>query len=270
MAEKKRGPMLVGVIIVITAAIGAASWYSSSFKRGLTDDQILERLSSDASPRDVQHALAQLEERLSPRYEGRERFRDAVVALVASEHVEIRRQVAWVMGREPADAYREGLARLLADDDAGVRLNAACSLSNFNDPRARPTLLNGLRAFDVPAPASGNLDIRVKAGEPASLGAALGVVEAGDETFDLRTPMNGFVERLPKGKSGSVNKGETVLVIAPDSKVIRNVLVALRFVGTLEDVARLTPYAEGTVERIGEEAAAEARTAIAAIQKRGK
>lgn len=268
--DKKRGPLMVGIIIVATAGIGAASWFSSSFDRGLTDDQILERLDPGAPPRDVQHALTQLEERLGPRYEGRERFREPVAALARSEHVEIRRQVAWVMGREPAEVYRERLARMLVDEDAGVRLNAACSLSNFNDPRARPRLLEGLGSFEVVAPASGSLDMKVKAGEPASLGAALGVVETGDGSVDVRTPMNGFVARLPKGKTGRVIKGEAVLVVAPDPKVVRNVLVALRFVGRLEDLPRLEPFAEGAVDRMGDDVAREAQTAIAAIKTRGK
>ncbi|MAB88314.1 MAG: hypothetical protein CMJ90_02500 [Planctomycetes bacterium] len=261
---------MVAIVIVVTAGIGAASWFSSSFKRDLTDDEILARLEPGVSPRDVQHALSQLEGRLGPSYEGRDRFREPLVALVDSEYVEIRRQIAWVMGREPAEVYREGLARMLADNDAGVQLNAACALSNFNDPRARPRLLAGLTSFEVAAPASGSLDIKVKAGDPASLGAALGVVETADGSVDVRTSMSGFVERLPRGNNGEVDAGEAVLVVAPDPKVVRNVLVALRFVGRLEDVSHIEPFASGAVTRMGEDVAEEARAAIAAIKGRGK
>jgi len=268
--DKKRGPWLVAIVIVATAGIGAASWFSSSFKRDLTDEEIITRLDPGAPPRDIQHALSQLEGRLGPDYEERGRFREPVVALVDSEYVEIRRQIAWVMGREPAEVYREGLARMLVDRDAGVRLNAACSLSNFNDPRARPRLLEGLASFEVVAPASGSLDIKVKAGDPASLGAALGVVETADGSVDVRAPMSGFVERLPRGESAEVAEGDAVLVIAPDPKVVRNVLVALRFVGRLEDVPFLEPFAAGSVARMGDDVAKEAQTAIAAIKKRGK
>ncbi|NRA95675.1 MAG: HEAT repeat domain-containing protein [Planctomycetes bacterium] len=268
--EKKRGPLLVAIVIVATAGIGALTWYRNSFKQDLVCDQILERLDPESPPRDIQHALSQLEERLGPGYEGRERFREPVVVLASSEHVEIRRMVAWVMGREPAQEYRAGLVRMLADEDVGVQLNAACSLSNFNDPRARPRLLGGLGSFEVGAPASGTLDIKVEVGEPASLGAALGVVETSAEPVDVRTPINGFIEGLPKGKDAQVKKGDAVLVVAPGPKVISNILVALRFVGLLEDVPRLEPFASGTVERMGDDVAKEAQTAIAAIKKRGK
>ena len=270
--DKKRGPLLVTIVILATAGIGVLTWYINSFQRYLTDEQILEHLDPEieAPPRSIQHALEQLYARLGSDYEGRERIRKPVVALADSEHVEIRRMVAWVMGCDETEVYRAGLARMLADEDAGVQLNAACALSNFNDPRARPRLLEGLGLFEVGAPVSGTLDIKVEVGEPASLGAALGVVETSAEPVDVRTPINGFIAGLPKGKDAQVKKGDAVLVVAPGPKVISNILVALRFVGLLEDVPRLEPFASGTVERMGDDVAKEAQTAIAAIKKRGK
>ena len=82
--------------------------------------------------------------------------------------------------------------------------------------------------------------------------------------------MSGFVERLPRGNNGEVDAAEAVLVVAPDPKVVRNVLVALRFVGRLEDVSHIEPFASGAVTRMGEDVAEEARAAIAAIKGRGK
>ncbi|MEE2711467.1 MAG: HEAT repeat domain-containing protein [Planctomycetota bacterium] len=270
--EKKRGILMVTLVILATAGIGALTWYINSFQRYLTDEQILEHLDpeTEAPPRSIQHALEQLYARLGSDYEGRERFREPVVALADSEHVEIRRMVAWVMGCDETEVYRAGLARMLADEDAGVQLNAACALSNFNDPRARPRLLEGLGLFEVGASVSGTLDIKVEVGEPASLGVALGVVGTGDRSVDVRTPMNGFVEGLPKGKTAEVGRGEAVLVVAPGPKVILGVLRGLRFVGRLEDVPRLEPFASGAVTRMGDDIAEAARAAIAAIKQRGK
>lgn len=268
--DRNKGPLLLMGILILTAVIGVASWYSSSFKRALTDEQIIERLEA-GEPRDIQHALSQLEERLSFRYEGRERFRAPVVALANNEHVEIRRQVAWVMGREPAPIYRETLTLLLADPDLGVRNNAACSLSNFYDPLARPVLLKGLEAFDILAEADGTLDLKLDVGDAASLGTGLGSIKNGEgEGIPVRTPLNGFIEALPKGKDGDVVVGDVVARISPDPQIVVNLLTALGAVATLDDVPKLQAYASGGVERMTPEVEAAAKAAIAAVKKRGK
>ena len=269
--KRKRSPLLLIVIIVVTALAAVAAWRNSSFKNHLTDDQVHALLSDpEAAPRDVQHALSQLEERLAPQYPGRERFRDSVVRLASVAPPEIRRQVAWVMGREPAEVYRSTLVRQLEDEDVAVRLNAACSLSNFRDSLARRPLLKGLEPFRILAPVSGTQDLKVDVDQPASSGAALGVVEGSEEPRDIRTPLSGFVQGLPAGKDGAVSAGDPVLLLAPDPKVILNVLVALRTVGKSADVPALKPFAEGTVERMDQEVQDAASATIKAIERRGR
>jgi len=268
--DGKRGPLLLMGILLVTCVIALASWFGSSFKRGLSDDQVLERLEAGA-PRDIQHALSQLEERLGPAYEGRERFREAVVALAENEHVEIRRQVAWVMGREPAELYRSTLTKMLTDVDLGARVNAACSLSNFYDALARPVLLKGLEPFEVLAMASGTLDLKLDIGDAASLGTGLGSIKTSeDESIQVRTPLNGFLELLPKGKDGEVDAGDVIATVSPDPLTVVNLLKALEAVGRLEDIPILERFARGSVARMTPEVEAAARAAVDAIGKRGK
>lgn len=269
-SKDKRGPILLMGILLVTAVIAFVSWYSSSFKRPLSDDQIIERLET-GDARSIQHALSQLEERLSPRYDGRARFREPVVALAKDEYVEIRRQVAWVMGREPAPVYRETLTKMLADADLGARVMAACSLSNWNDPLARPVLLTGLDAFELRAEAAGTLDLKLEVGDAASLGTGLGSIKRKDgEAAPVRTPLNGFIQLLPKGKDGDVVVGDVIAKIAPGPKTVLNLLTALGYVGKYEDLPILERFAGGGVERMTKEVEDAARAAIDAVKTRGR
>jgi len=274
--KKRAGsPVLVAGLVLVTMLVAYCSWYGSSFGRGLNDDQIFERLDPGVAPRDIQHALSQLEERLSPTYPGRERFREKVVELARSEHVEIRRQVAWVMGREPAPDYREGLVGLIDDADPGVRFNAACSLSNFNDPRARRRLIEALKPIEIRAPATGTMELKIGEGGAASLGGGIGLVTTPDgDEIEVRTPLNGIILQLPQGDEGEVEKGGVIVILEPSSKNVENVLVALRAVGLAEDAPLIQQWAgdkganwdDDDRERI----AATARSALKAIESRGR
>lgn len=274
--KKRAGsPVLVAGLVLVTMLVAYCSWYGSSFGRGLNDDQIFERLDPGVAPRDIQHALSQLEERLSPTYPGRERFREKVVELARSEHVEIRRQVAWVMGREPAPDYREGLVGLIDDADPGVRFNAGCSLSNFNDPRSRPPLLEALKPIPILAPATGTLELKTDEGEAASLGGGIGFVKTSEgEDVEVRTALNGVVLRLPLGKEGQVQKGAVIVTLEPNPKNVEGVLVALRAVGLEEDVPLIRPWAGSKTANWDdddrERIASAARAAISAIESRGR
>ncbi|MAG56803.1 MAG: hypothetical protein CMJ83_10970 [Planctomycetes bacterium] len=243
IAKRKRSPLLIAGIIIMTLAVAFASWFSSSFRRDLSDDEILERLEPGTATRDIQHALSQLEARLSPKYDGRERFREKVIALASNEHVAIRRQVAWVMGREPG--YRERLVPMLDDADVGVQFNAALSLSNSSDPRARPVLLAALRPVNVVAPASGTLEIKVDVSDEASLGYALGLVKTDSGDVDVRPPLSGVIESFPKGKDGPVSKGDVVALLAAAPTTVNNALVALKFVGRKSDLPAIRPFVNG-------------------------
>jgi hypothetical protein len=266
---RRRTPFVLFVVLVLTVGMALYLWRRESMGRPLTDDQIAERLVAEAPPADIQHALAQLEDRLGPAYPDRERFRPLVTSLVDHPLMEVRRQVAWVMGREPADAYREALVRLLADEDPGVRVNAACSLSNFNDPRARPSLLAALEPLPVLAPATGKFKLSLTKDAPASLGTALGHIEPleGDRV-DIRPPLNGFVADLPLGREGDVVEGQLLVLLAPDPKLVHNVVVALRFVGKEEDREILRPYAEGFAPHSNKDVEQAARRTMDALSRR--
>jgi hypothetical protein len=258
--------LLIGVALLI---ILFASWYSGWWGRPLNDEQIVAALDPSADARALQHALAQLESRLGPTYTGRERFRERMVAMKSHPAVEVRRQLAQVMGREPAPEYRDALKALLLDADPPTRLNAALALSNFNDASGRPALLEALAPVTIAAPAAGKLDLNLKEGDTVSPGRPLGDVTSADGSkHDVRSYFAGYVEKLPAGKAADVPAGAPIAIISPDPKAVANALAALASVGLPEDAVAIEPYAQGKVARMSAEVKALAGRALQAIRSR--
>ncbi len=268
--EPKKAPVPVLLFVVLGLVLLVFfGWRQDWFGRELTDEQILERLDPAADPMDIQHALSQLENRLSPRFPGRERFRDRVVALKGHSAHEVRAELAWVMGREPAEAYHAALLELISDADPAVRLNAACSLANFNDARGRPILLQALDPVRITAPAAGTLEISVRAGDAVSTGRDLGrIVTAEDREVPLRASFNGEVREVLKAKGSTVAASDTVLVVAADPKVLLNALKALEFVGARSDLPAIGPFARGSVPDTSPEIQSQARRTLDALTRR--
>ena len=64
---KRRRPSNIWLIIVaaLFIIVPFLTWYLTWFGRALSDDKIAEYLADDQHPRNIQHALAQIEARMS-------------------------------------------------------------------------------------------------------------------------------------------------------------------------------------------------------------
>lgn len=268
---RRKGARVLFLVAVLTVVLVYFLWWRTSYRRVLTDGEIEARLTLEASDFDIQHALEQLYGRLGPRMEGRERFREPLVRLAQHPRWEVRRQVAWVLGREPAFEYIQALAALLEDDDAGVRLNAACALSNSGDERARPVLLAGLDNWDLKAPAAGRVHWQVKAGDPLSMGRPAGLIRFdGGGSASIDVALNGFAEELVVSGDARVERGDVLARVSPDPKNAVNLLVALQAVGRSEDLPVIEAIAAGRRPRLAEsrEVRLAAERAADAIRRR--
>jgi hypothetical protein len=243
-------------------------WYRDWFGRPLSDAQILERLDETRPPREIQHALAQLEARLTPSYPGREAFRSRVAALAGHPLPEVRAVAAWTMGREPAPEYRAALLRLLEDGSAVVRTNAACALSNFGVAEARPHLAQALRPIEFRAPGSGTLRLRARVGDPVSLGRDLGEILSAQGGLPLRAEFNGEILEVPWADGAEIEEGTVYLRVSPDPQIVANVLQALDAVGGPGEIPAVEEVALGRVPGLGEELAARARRTLEILRRR--
>ncbi len=97
-------------------------WWSTWFGRHLSDPQITEYLTDDKHPRQIQHALVQLGERMARQDTGATRWYPQLLRLASHQVEEVRNTDAWVMGQDTsAAAFHETLLKMLQDSSPMVR-----------------------------------------------------------------------------------------------------------------------------------------------------
>ena len=101
-------------------------WYGTWFGRTLSDGDISEYLSNAAAkPRKAQHALVQMEERISRGDTRARQWYPKVVELSGTPSLELRQTGAWLMGQDHTyEPFHEALRKMLADPAPMVRRNA--------------------------------------------------------------------------------------------------------------------------------------------------
>ncbi|MEO7652593.1 MAG: HEAT repeat domain-containing protein [Bryobacteraceae bacterium] len=234
---------LVSAFAVLLVLFPFLFWRGTWFGRQLTDEQTESYLMNyKAKPRDAQHALVQIGERLTSGHAEVKRWFPKVLEASQSPSIELRQTAAWIMGQD--HTYKEfepALQKLLLDPAPMVRRNAALSLSNFRVDVARSELRNMLRVSSVTAPAAGAIRYRLKVGEfvnPGTLVARVGDVE-------VRAQLPGEVRALLKAEGSQVAAQEAVADISPDKEHAWEALRALYIVGQNEDLEDVQRYARG-------------------------
>lgn len=239
----KRMYFLVSAFAVLLVLFPFLFWRGTWFGRQLNDTETESYLSNyKAKPREAQHALVQIGERLTRGQAEVKRWFPKVLEAAESPSVELRQTAAWIMGQD--HTYKEfepALHRLLVDPSPMVRRNAALSLSNFRDDVSRTELRNMLRVSSVTSPAVGAIRYRLKVGEyvnPGTLVARVGDVE-------VRAQLPGEVRTLLKPDGSQVAAGEAVADISPDKEHAWEALRALYIIGQSEDLEDVQRYARG-------------------------
>src|SRR6267378_7787931 len=190
------GPILILAILFVVASF--LTWYLTWFGRGLSDSEISKFLVDEKHPRHVQHALLQIQQRIERGDKSAKQWYPQIIALAGSSETEFRLTVAWLMGADnTSEEFHNSLKKLLLDPEPIVRRNAALALVRFNDASGRAELLAMLQPFTVKAPATGTLESSLASGAQISRGGLLGrIQQANNEVTELRSPLNGTVDRL--------------------------------------------------------------------------
>jgi biotin carboxyl carrier protein len=228
-------------------------WYYTWFGRPLSDTQLDACFAEASKPRRAQHALVQLDQRLS-RGQPVARWYPEVLRQASSPSLELRETAAWFMGEDRTyPPFHEALLGLIHDPEPAVRRNAALSLAAFDDGAARPELVAMLRAFTITAPVAGTVKYRLKLGDyvnPGTLVARLGEAE-------VRSPVPGEVRDLESQNGATVKPGDSVVTLAADPQHVFQALRALYLVGQqpdLEEVRRFTRPAAGMPDTVTRQA----------------
>jgi hypothetical protein len=263
----RRAYFLVSLFALLLVLFPFLFWHGTWFGRSLRDSEIDSYLAAFSDkPRNAQHALVQIGERLGHGDTAARRWYPQVVQTAASPALELRQTAAWLMGQDHTyEPFHEALRKLLSDPSAMVRRNAALSLSNFHDDAALPELRGMLRPASIPSPAAGVVRFRLKEGEYVNPGTLVGRV--GDA--EVRSQLPGEVQALDVRDGAQVQAGDALADLSVDKEHVWEALRALHTIGGSADVEQVQRYVRG-VPGMPEKVQQQAALTLHEIQSRAK
>ena len=252
----RRAYFLVTLFAVLLVIFPFLFWHGTWFGRSLTDREIDDYLNNFAAkPRNAQHALVQIGERLGRGDVAARRWYPKIIETASSPSLELRQTAAWIMGQDHTyEPFHDALRKLLSDPALMVRRNTALSLSNFHDGAALPELRSMLQSASIPSPAAGLIKFRLKEGQYVNPGTL--VARVGDA--EVRSELPGEVRALRVADGSQVKQGDALLDISPDKEHVFEALRALYTIGgqdEIEDVQRYARGVPGQPEKVQQQAA---------------
>ncbi len=245
----RKYPWAILVVIVLFVVIPFISWYGTWFGRPLSDSRMTEYLHDQEKPRNVQHALAQLGNRIIDRDQSVKQFYPDVIAASQHQQAEVRMTAAWVMGQDNTYGdFHSALLPLLQDPNPGVRHNAALGLVRFGDSSGRPELIAMLEPYRVRSESAGVVELIIKEeGIAVAANGPLARVRQDDgKTIELHAPEAGRVESLLVADNSRVGAGAELMRLSPSTEQVWEALRALYLVGQPEDIPSVQHYTRPT------------------------
>lgn len=236
-----RSKILLAIVVLVGVILPLQFWHSVWFGRELGDEEMGRYLAGVERPREIQHALARLEEKIRAGEPGVAKWYPQVAGLADHPSWMVRNQAAWVMGQDAqARIFHDALRRLVGDADPVVRRNAALALARHGDRQAAlPELRRMLRPVGLLAPEAGKPEFKVGVGDLLQAGDP--VAEVGGEQVVSRFP--GRVLWLASPAEETVS-GAELARISPDPLSVWEALRALFLIGETEDLKLVESIAD--------------------------
>jgi len=274
----RRRPSNIWLIIVaaLFIIVPFLTWYLTWFGRSLSDEKVAEYLADDQHPRNIQHALAQIEARMEKNDANVKKFYPRIVELTKNSNAEVRKTVAWVMGQDnTSEDFHRALLSLLSDSEPLVRRNAALQLVRFKDANGqpdasgRPELRAMLQPFEAKSPIAGTLVSILPVGSEVHAGSLLARIrDASGNTQEFRAAVDGKITPPVAAKEAdTIAANQTILWLGPDHVSILAALRALAYVGTVDDLPLIDSVTQIDSRA---ETAAEVSATAKSIQSRSK
>jgi hypothetical protein len=247
---KKRWLYLILGVMFLFVLMPYLIWQATWFGKPLDDKQMTAAFADREHPRNAQHALSQVADRMeSPdpavRATANPWYPQAVAAASSSESA-LRSTAAWIMGKDPSvPEFHETLQKLLRDSDPMVQRNAALSLVRFGDTSGHDMIVSMLKPWVQTAPVEGKLSTRLTPGETVSVGTLIGRIETSGEKVEIRTKMPGTLDQWIAKDGAPVTADQPIAQLDPAADVVLNALAALYFVGHTDDIPAIAPYLRG-------------------------
>ena len=266
----RKYPWAILVVVLLFVLIPFFSWYGSWFGRPLSDSKIEQYLSRTAKPRDAQHALSLIGNKIIEGDKSMQRWYPLVVSASQNDSPEVRKIAAWTMGQDNrSEEFHAALLPLVKDSNAGVRHNAAVQLVRFNDSSSRTELLAMLEPTILRAESDGTIEFIIEEeGRAVAANSPLARIKNSDgQVSEIRSPEAGRIEVLAVPDKSTVKAGDKVLVLAPSVEQVREALKALFIVGQNEDIPSIQRYA-GQVSGMSDAVQKQAVATLEAIRSR--
>ena len=243
-------------------------WNATWFGRPMNDQQLSKALVDHSHPRDIQHALAQLETRVEANDPSVRRWYPQIVQLASDPVDEIRVTDAWVMGQDnSSEDFHRALLQLLSDPNPMVRRNAALSLVRFKDDSGHAQIVAMLRPFELNSPFEGKLETRLKSGDAVNPGTMVAHVESSAAKREVRSNIPGTLDRWLAANGSNVTSGQPILSLLPSDNMVWEALRALYLTGTAEDLPDVARYARG-LDGTSPQVTQQAQSTLSAIRAR--
>jgi len=245
-------------------------WNATWFGRPLNDAQISKALTDHAHPRDIQHALTQLELRIEAGDPAVRKWYPQIIELAADPVNEIRITDAWVMGQDnSSEEFHQTLSKLLSDPNVMVRHNAALSLVRFKDDSGHAQIVAMLRPSEMNSPFDGKLLTRLKPGDVVNTGTMVAHIESPAGKREVRSIVPGTLDRWLVANDSNVTTGQPILSLLPSESAVWEALRALYLIGTTDDLPEVAHFARG-VDGMSPQIAQQAQATIKAINERNQ
>jgi HEAT repeat protein len=263
-SQRAKRPSNVWLIIValLFIIVPFLTWYFTWFGRSLSDEKIVEYLADEKKPRNIQHALTQIEQRIEKGDPTARKFYPRILELAKSPSAEVRKTVAWVMGQDnTSEEFHRALLELLKDPEPLVRRNAALQLVRFGDASGRPELRAMLQPFEAKSPINGTIVSILPVGSELRAGALLARIrDSSGNLQEFRAPVDGEIASVSVKEADAVTTGQTMAMLKPDEASVRASLRALAYVGAKDDLPVVEQYASSSNTEIQAAAAAAAQS----------
>jgi hypothetical protein len=246
----RRSLYAVLVLALLFVLMPFLFWQATWFGRPLDDAQILQGLNDREHPRNTQHALAQIEQRMenpdpAVRASARQWYPE-IIRVAAQGGDELRLTAAWVMGQDNAEpAFHQALLTLLGDVNPMVRRNAALGLIRFSDAAGHDEIVGMLSPYTLVAPSSGALSTRLKPDETVNAGTLVGRITEGNQKTEVRSQVPGTLDHWLVADGAAVDAGQPIAILDPSSDMVWEALRGLYFIGRLDDLPAINSFARG-------------------------
>jgi biotin carboxyl carrier protein len=247
---KKRWLFLILVVMFLFVLMPYLFWQATWFGKPLNDKQMADAFNDSLHPRNAQHALSQVADRMenndpAVRASAKPWYPEAISAASSSESA-LRSTSAWVMGKDTSvPEFHQTLLKLLVDSDPMVQRNAALSLVRFGDVSGHDVIVSMLKPWIQTAPVEGKLSTRLTPGETVSVGTLVGRIETAEGKIEIRTKMPGTLDQWIVKDGTPVAANQSIAQLDPAADVVLNALAALYFIGHTDDIPAIAPYVRG-------------------------